>query len=82
MQRREGRESGGRRCCRARGKLGIKEISERVGHSSAVMTLDRYAHAPTDAHDRVPSALDAMAAPAPKTNVIPIHRDEIRHTQR
>lgn len=58
----------------ADGKLGIKEISERVGHSSAVMTLDRYAHAPRDAHNRQRSALDGMAAPAQETNVIPIRR--------
>lgn len=58
----------------ADGKLGIKEISERVGHSSAVMTLDRYAHAPGDTDNRQRSALDAVAAPVEATNVILIRR--------
>jgi integrase len=57
------------------GKLGIKEISERVGHSSAVMTLDRYAHAPRDAQERQRSALDALSAPTTNTNVVPFRRD-------
>ncbi len=56
----------------ADGKLGIKEISERVGHSSAVMTLDRYAHAPGDTDNRQRSALDALA-PTP-SNVVAIRR--------
>lgn len=62
------------RCARSLhgGKLGIEEISERVGHSSAVMTLDRYAHAPTDAHDCQRDALDALVSTP--SNVTPISR--------
>lgn len=58
----------------ADGTLGIKEISERVGHSSAVMTLDRYAHVPRDYHDRQRRALDILAEPT-TNNVTPLNRD-------
>lgn len=54
------------------GAFTLKEIQERYGHSSAVMTLDRYAH--SGKPDRVARrrALDAMQAEETATNVTPI----------
>lgn len=54
------------------GALTLKEIQARLGHSSAVMTLDRYAHAPRTATDRERAALNAALAPATPDNVVPL----------
>ncbi|HZJ05392.1 MAG TPA: site-specific integrase [Nocardioidaceae bacterium] len=56
------------------GALSIKEISERVGHSSAVMTLDRYAHSPKDNRDRAKKALGSLLAQSEAGNVVPLVR--------
>lgn len=58
------------------GALTLKEVQERLGHSSAVMTLDRYAHAGQQDHDRSREALDAALATDRDTNVIPLHQDK------
>ena len=41
------------------GALSLKEIQERAGHSSAVMTLDRYAKSPRREVNKYRAALDA-----------------------
>lgn len=43
------------------GALSLKEIQERAGHSSAVMTLDRYAKSPRREVNKYRAALDAAA---------------------
>ncbi|MCD4527229.1 site-specific integrase [Nocardioides sp. cx-173] len=53
------------------GAFTLKEIQERYGHSSAVMTLDRYAHSGKPDRAARRRALDAMFVPK-GTNVTPI----------
>lgn len=55
------------------GALSLKEIQERAGHSSAVMTLDRYARSPRRDVNRYRAALDAAAQAEVLENVTPIH---------
>lgn len=57
------------------GALTLTEITERVGHASAVMTLSRYAHAPRDADNRRRNALDAIHADAEPANVTRLHKE-------
>ena len=59
------------------GALTLKEAQERLGHSSAVMTLDRYAHAGQQDHDRSRTALDAaLGSGADASNVVPLPADK------
>lgn len=54
------------------GALTLKEIQERAGHSSAVMTLDRYARSPRRDVNKYRAALDAAAFHTDAANVTPI----------
>jgi hypothetical protein len=57
------------------GALTLKEVQERLGHSSAVMTLDRYAHAGQQDHDKTRNALDAALGLGDDCgDVVPIRR--------
>lgn len=56
------------------GALTLKEVSDRVGHSSAVMTLDRYAHAPADQTERRRNAMSNLLVQEQASNVVPIKR--------
>jgi len=59
------------------GALTLKEVQQRLGHSSAVMTLDRYAHASQQDHDRSRNALDAaLGSGADASNVVPLPADK------
>lgn len=60
------------------GALTLKEVQERLGHSSAVMTLDRYAHAGQQDHDRSRTALDAALGSGAQDNVIPLRSGRAR----
>jgi integrase len=55
------------------GALTLKEIQERYGHSSAVMTLDRYAHTGKPDRSARRRALDVAITPS-QDNVVPIVR--------
>jgi len=55
------------------GALTITEISERAGHASTAMTLNRYSHSPRDRQEAKRAALNTMwAAPA---NVTRLHKE-------
>lgn len=56
------------------GALTITEISERLGHASTAMTLNRYAHSPRDRQEQKRAALAAMWD-MPE-NVTPLHRKQ------
>lgn len=51
------------------GALSLKEVQQRLGHHSAVMTLDRYAHAGKRDRDKRRSALDAAMGTGTDGNV-------------
>jgi len=57
------------------GALTLKEVQDRLGHASAVMTLDRYAHSQATERDRKRKALGDMFAADPDaaTNVTQLH---------
>lgn len=55
------------------GALSLKEIQDRAGHSSAVMTLDRYAHAPADDIERKRDAVDGLFSTTTPDNVTRLH---------
>lgn len=57
------------------GALTLKEIQDRLGHSSAVMTLDRYAHRSRTKHDEARAALDAALAPTTDNTVVPLRKE-------
>jgi integrase len=54
------------------GALSLKEIQERAGHSSAVMTLDRYARSPRRDTNKYRAALDAASWVETSSNVTSI----------
>ena len=57
------------------GALTLKEVQEGLGHSSAVMTLDRYAHTGKPGRDRRRNALSAaFGTTTNDSNVVPIKR--------
>jgi integrase len=43
----------------------IKTVQERLGHASAVETLDTYSHLWPDSDDRTREAVDSVLTPAP-----------------
>lgn len=55
------------------GALTLKEIQERAGHSSAIMTLDRYAHSPVGDVQRKRHAQAGLFPEIEQTNVVPLH---------
>jgi len=46
-----------------RAGIHVKVVSERLGHSSVRVTLDRYSHVLPDMQDEAASAADALLAP-------------------
>lgn len=58
------------------GALTLKEIQERAGHSSAVMTLDRYARSPLRDVNKYRAALDAATRVEMPENVTQISRSK------
>ena len=56
------------------GALTITEVSERLGHASTAMTLDRYSHSARDREEQRRSALDAMWTPEPGVTRLPAAR--------
>ena len=52
--------------CRRVGSLGgVKVVQQQLGHRSATLTLDRYAHLFPDELDALSSALDAVSERTP-----------------
>ena len=43
----------------------VKSVQDRLGHKSAVETLDTYSHLWPDSDDRTREAVDSVLAPAP-----------------
>jgi integrase len=46
-----------------RAGIHVKVVSERLGHSSVRVTLDRYSHVTVDMQDTAAEATDALLAP-------------------
>jgi integrase len=55
------------------GALTLKEVQERLGHASAVLTLDRYAHTGKRDNAKQRHALDSVLGR--QSNVVPIKRN-------
>jgi hypothetical protein len=50
----------------------VKTVQERLGHASAVETLDTYSHLWPDSDDRTREAVDSVLAPAPACPCLPL----------